>query len=132
MFVLESCLCVFFNQVSILAALAHDSVWLYAQALNETLSENEDPYNGHNVTRRMWSRTVTGAVGLIVDPSGRRSGLTPFRCRSAAGIQGDVTIDDNGDRESAYMMYHSQSSEGVFEVSCSHCPMCCKLTKGPL
>ncbi|XP_048851456.1 atrial natriuretic peptide receptor 1 isoform X3 [Brienomyrus brachyistius] len=61
------------------------------KALHETLLENEDPYDGRNVTRRMWSRTVTG-------------------------IQGDVTIDDNGDRESAYMMYHSQSSEGVFKV----------------
>ncbi|XP_036372525.1 atrial natriuretic peptide receptor 1 [Megalops cyprinoides] len=79
------------EKVSVLAALSHDSVWLYAQALNETLSENGNPYDGSAVTRKMWNRTITG-------------------------IQGDVTIDQNGDRESAYMMHHIQSSNGDFEV----------------
>lgn len=32
------------------------------------------------------------------------------------GIQGDVTVDSNGDRESAYMMKHMEAS-GVFKVS---------------
>ncbi|KAG5848363.1 hypothetical protein ANANG_G00097690 [Anguilla anguilla] len=79
------------EKVSVLAALSHDSVWLYAQALHETLSENGDPYDGYAITQRMWNRTITG-------------------------IQGDVTIDDNGDRESAYMMHHFQKSNGEFEV----------------
>ncbi|KAG7458595.1 hypothetical protein MATL_G00222120 [Megalops atlanticus] len=79
------------EKVSVLAALSHDSVWLYARALNETLSENGDPYNGSALTRKMWNGTITG-------------------------IQGEVTIDKNGDRESAYMMHHIQSSNGDFEV----------------
>ncbi|XP_061102891.1 atrial natriuretic peptide receptor 1 [Conger conger] len=84
------------EKVSVLAALSHDSVWLYAQALNETLSENADPYDGYAITQKMWNRTITG-------------------------IQGDVTIDDNGDRESAYMMHHFQQSSGEFEVVASYC-----------
>ncbi|KAJ8335807.1 hypothetical protein SKAU_G00391490 [Synaphobranchus kaupii] len=79
------------EKVSIMAALAHDSVWLYSQALHEALSENIDPYNGYAITQKMWNRTITG-------------------------IQGDVTIDDNGDRESAYMMHHFQESSGEFEA----------------
>ncbi|KAK3523212.1 hypothetical protein QTP86_022935 [Hemibagrus guttatus] len=72
------------EKVSVLAAIAHDSVWIYAQALHETLSENSDPFNGFEVTRRMWNRTITG-------------------------IQGDVMIDASGDREPAYMLKHSDS-----------------------
>uniref|UniRef100_A0A8C8G8V0 Protein kinase domain-containing protein n=1 Tax=Oncorhynchus tshawytscha TaxID=74940 RepID=A0A8C8G8V0_ONCTS len=74
------------EKVSVLAAIAHDSVWLYAQALNETLAERGDPYDGFTITRKMWNRTITG-------------------------IQGDVTMDANGDRESAYMMKHIQGAE---------------------
>nr|XP_015199399.1 PREDICTED: atrial natriuretic peptide receptor 1-like [Lepisosteus oculatus] len=80
------------EKVSVLPAIAHDSVWLYAHALNETISENGDPYNGTAISRKMWNRTITG-------------------------IQGEVTIDDNGDRESSYMMYHVQNkSNGTFQV----------------
>ncbi|KAI7811062.1 putative atrial natriuretic peptide receptor 1 [Triplophysa rosa] len=71
------------EKVSVLAAIAHDSVWLYAQALNETLAENGDPYDGFTITRRMWNRTITG-------------------------VQGEVTMDASGDRESAYMMKQLQ------------------------
>lgn len=52
-------------QVSILAALSHDSVWLYALALHETLSENGDPYDGYAITQRMWNRTITGLAPEI-------------------------------------------------------------------
>ncbi|GAA6098013.1 atrial natriuretic peptide receptor 1 isoform X2 [Tachysurus ichikawai] len=79
------------EQVSVLAAIAHDSVWIYAQALHETLSENCDPFNGFEVTRRMWNRTITG-------------------------IQGDVMIDANGDREPAYMLEHIQGSDSQCQV----------------
>ncbi|XP_045578603.1 atrial natriuretic peptide receptor 1-like [Salmo salar] len=48
------------EKVSVLAAIAHDSVWLYAQALNETLAEHGDPYDGFTITRKMWNRTFTG------------------------------------------------------------------------
>lgn len=51
---------VLIQQVSVLAAIAHDSVWLYAQALNETLAENGNPYDGLSITKRMWNRTITG------------------------------------------------------------------------
>ncbi|XP_031416050.1 atrial natriuretic peptide receptor 1 [Clupea harengus] len=79
------------EEVSVLAAIAHDAVWLYAQALNESLAENGDPYDGFRITRRMWNRTITG-------------------------VQGDVTMDSNGDRESAYMMKHIEVSSGAFKV----------------
>ncbi|XP_072525797.1 atrial natriuretic peptide receptor 1 isoform X2 [Salminus brasiliensis] len=79
------------EKVSILAAIAHDSVWLYAQALNETLMENADPFDGVAVTRRMWNRTITG-------------------------IQGDVTMDASGDREPAYMLAHTQGTDSQFQV----------------
>ena len=38
----------------------HDAVILYALALNDTLTEGEDPRNGTAVTRRMWNRTFNG------------------------------------------------------------------------
>ncbi|XP_052458767.1 atrial natriuretic peptide receptor 1 isoform X3 [Carassius gibelio] len=79
------------EKVSVLAAIAHDSVWLYAQALNETLAENGNPYDGLAITRRMWNRTITG-------------------------IQGDVTIDASGDRELNYMMKQIQGSNNQFQV----------------
>ncbi|KAI4903341.1 hypothetical protein NFI96_034376, partial [Prochilodus magdalenae] len=77
--------------VSVLAAIAHDSIWLYAHALNETLAEDADPFDGLAVTRRMWNRTITG-------------------------IQGDVTMDASGDREPAYMLKHTQGSDSQFQV----------------
>ncbi|XP_010886835.2 atrial natriuretic peptide receptor 1 isoform X1 [Esox lucius] len=77
------------EKVSVLAAFAHDSVLLYAQALNETLAEHGDPYDGLAITQKMWNRTIPG-------------------------IQGDVTMDSCGDRESAYMMKHLQ--DGEFKV----------------
>lgn len=51
---------VLIQQVSVLAAIAHDTVWLYAHALNETLAENGNPYDGLAITRRMRNRTITG------------------------------------------------------------------------
>ncbi|XP_060773170.1 atrial natriuretic peptide receptor 1 [Neoarius graeffei] len=79
------------EKVSVLAAIAHDSVWIYAQALHETLIENSDPFNGSEVTQRMWNRTIMG-------------------------IQGDVMIDASGDRESAYMLKHMQGSDSQCQV----------------
>lgn len=53
-------LIVLIQQVSVLAAIAHDTVWLYAHALNETLAENGNPYDGLAITRRMRNRTIKG------------------------------------------------------------------------
>ncbi|XP_017564963.2 atrial natriuretic peptide receptor 1 [Pygocentrus nattereri] len=79
------------EKVSLLAAIVHDSIWLYAQALNETLAENADAFDGFAVTRRMWNKTIIG-------------------------IQGDVTMDANGDCEPAYMLKHTQGSDSQFQV----------------
>ncbi|XP_067259450.1 atrial natriuretic peptide receptor 1 isoform X2 [Chanodichthys erythropterus] len=79
------------EKVSVLAAIAHDTVWLYAHALNETLAENGNPYDGLAITRRMRNRTIKG-------------------------IQGDVTIDANGDRELHYMMKQIQDSNEQSQV----------------
>lgn len=38
----------------------YDAVLLYAIALNETISQNGDPRNGTEITRRMWNRTFEG------------------------------------------------------------------------
>uniref|UniRef100_A0A8C9SDS6 Guanylate cyclase n=1 Tax=Scleropages formosus TaxID=113540 RepID=A0A8C9SDS6_SCLFO len=54
------------SQVSILAAMAHDSVWLYAQALDEILSENGNPYDGFAITRKMWNRTIRGELSFFL------------------------------------------------------------------
>jgi len=40
-------------------------VILYALALNDTLTEGEDPRNGTAVTRHMWNRTFTGVYGAL-------------------------------------------------------------------
>uniref|UniRef100_A0A8C1TMY6 Guanylate cyclase n=1 Tax=Cyprinus carpio TaxID=7962 RepID=A0A8C1TMY6_CYPCA len=81
----------FNEKVSFLAAIAHDSVWLYAQTLNETLAKKENPYDGLAITRRMWNRTIKG-------------------------IQGDVTIDASGDRELNYMMKQFQGGNNQCQV----------------
>jgi len=47
-------------QVNSFVGAFHDAVILYAQALNDTLAEGEDPRNGTAVTRRMWNRTFKG------------------------------------------------------------------------
>jgi len=51
---------VFTLQVNSFVGAFHDAVILYALALNDTLTEGEDPRNGTAVTRRMWNRTFKG------------------------------------------------------------------------
>ncbi|XP_070537042.1 LOW QUALITY PROTEIN: atrial natriuretic peptide receptor 1-like [Ptychodera flava] len=80
------------EEVSVLAGMAHDTVILYAIALNETLAEGGDPYDGKSLVRRLYGRT--------------------FR-----GIQGNITIDMNGDRDADFMMYDMTDVEnGTFQV----------------
>ncbi|XP_077993028.1 atrial natriuretic peptide receptor 1-like [Glandiceps talaboti] len=80
------------EEVSVLAGISHDTVILYAIALNETLAEGEDPYDGKSLVKRLYSRTFKG-------------------------IQGDVTIDNNGDRDADFMMFDmTDPVAGTFEV----------------
>ncbi|CAB1328233.1 unnamed protein product [Coregonus sp. 'balchen'] len=36
------------------------------KALNETLAEHGDPYDGFTITRKMWNRTITGIQGDVI------------------------------------------------------------------
>ncbi|XP_078664612.1 atrial natriuretic peptide receptor 1-like [Branchiostoma floridae x Branchiostoma belcheri] len=81
------------EEVSVLAAIVHDAVVLYATVLSEILEEGENPYDGRAMAERMRSRTFHG------------------------GIQGNITIDSNGDRDSDYMLYDMQDViNGTFKV----------------
>ncbi|XP_078693882.1 atrial natriuretic peptide receptor 1-like [Branchiostoma floridae x Branchiostoma belcheri] len=71
------------EEVSVMAAIAYDTVNIYAHALNETLAFGEDPYDGRRLAERVRNRTF-------------------------GGVQGWVTLDGNGDRETNYMMYSFQ------------------------
>ncbi|KAH8417160.1 hypothetical protein KR222_005193, partial [Zaprionus bogoriensis] len=72
-----------------------DGVLLYANALNESIREDPStltkPINGTDIVRRMWNRSFTG-------------------------ITGNVTIDSNGDRISAYSLLDMNPSTGRFEI----------------
>ncbi|KAH8363293.1 hypothetical protein KR084_007784 [Drosophila pseudotakahashii] len=72
-----------------------DGVLLYANALNESIREDSTmltrPINGTDMVRRMWNRSFTG-------------------------ITGNVTIDANGDRLSAYSLLDMNPTTGRFEI----------------
>ncbi|XP_036673310.3 atrial natriuretic peptide receptor 1 isoform X2 [Drosophila suzukii] len=72
-----------------------DGVLLYANALNESIREDPTmltrPINGTDMVRRMWNRSFTG-------------------------ITGNVTIDANGDRLSAYSLLDMNPATGRFEI----------------
>lgn len=69
----------------------HDAVLLYSLALKETLEEGKTPYNGNDVTRRMWNRTFEG-------------------------VSGRVSIDENGDRSAEYVLLDMEPVSGTFQV----------------
>ncbi|XP_052786457.1 atrial natriuretic peptide receptor 1-like isoform X2 [Mya arenaria] len=79
------------EEVNSFVGAFHDAVILYALALNETLQANRSITNGTEITRRMWNRT--------------------FR-----GITGNVSIDDNGDRNADYSLLDMDPVTGEFEV----------------
>ncbi|XP_053387550.1 atrial natriuretic peptide receptor 1-like isoform X3 [Mercenaria mercenaria] len=79
------------EEVNSFVGAFHDAVILYALALNETLEANRSITNGTEITRRMWNRT--------------------FR-----GITGNVSIDDNGDRNADYSLLDMDPETGEFEV----------------
>ncbi|XP_034660626.1 atrial natriuretic peptide receptor 1 [Drosophila subobscura] len=72
-----------------------DGVLLYANALNDSIREDPSmltrPINGTDMVRRMWNRSFTG-------------------------ITGNVTIDANGDRLSAYSLLDMNPNTGRFEI----------------
>lgn len=80
------------EEVNSFVGAFHDAVILYALALNETLEAKGSITNGKEITRRMWNRTFEG-------------------------ITGNVSIDDNGDRNADYSLLDMTDPEsGRFEV----------------
>ncbi|XP_054752067.2 atrial natriuretic peptide receptor 1-like [Lytechinus pictus] len=75
-----------------LASAFYDVMILYSLAVNETLAEGGDVYDGHAVTHRMWNRTFEGLYGQVV-------------------------INENGDRDSEYTLWDMTNTEnGTFEI----------------
>ncbi|XP_011679773.2 atrial natriuretic peptide receptor 1-like [Strongylocentrotus purpuratus] len=75
-----------------LASAFYDVMILYSLAINETIAEGGDVYDGHAVTKKMWNRTFDG-------------------------LYGKVKINENGDRDSEYSLWDMTDTEnGTFEV----------------
>ncbi|XP_068619964.1 atrial natriuretic peptide receptor 1-like [Battus philenor] len=82
------------EMVSTFVAAFYDAVLLYALALNDTLSQSDDPrgqLDGAAVIRNMWDRTFQG-------------------------ITGEVIIDANGDRVASYSLLDMNPNTSKFEV----------------
>ncbi|XP_050679275.1 atrial natriuretic peptide receptor 1 isoform X1 [Leptidea sinapis] len=80
--------------VSTFVAAFYDAVLLYALALNDTLSQSDDPrgqLDGAAVIRNMWNRTFQG-------------------------ITGEVIINENGDRVASYSLLDMNPDTSKFEV----------------
>ncbi|GFY60622.1 atrial natriuretic peptide receptor 1 [Trichonephila inaurata madagascariensis] len=79
--------------VNPLVAAFYDCVLLYAYSLNKTLSEGGNPMNGRSIARQIWNSTV---------PGGNKLRLT-----------GDITINENGDREADYTLNDMDPETGI-------------------
>ncbi|CAD7076674.1 unnamed protein product [Hermetia illucens] len=79
------------EEVNFFIGAFYDGVYLLGMALNETLTDNDDIRDGHDITRRMWNRDFHG-------------------------ITGHVRIDDNGDRDADYSILDLDPITGRFEV----------------
>ncbi|CAH2054244.1 unnamed protein product, partial [Iphiclides podalirius] len=82
------------EMVSTFVAAFYDAVLLYALALNDTLSQSDNPrgqLDGAAVIRNMWNRTFQG-------------------------ITGEVIIDANGDRVASYSLLDMNPNTSKFEV----------------
>lgn len=81
--------------ISVFVTSFFDGILLYANALNDSIREDPTvltrPLNGTDMVRRMWNRSFTG-------------------------ITGNVTIDANGDRISAYSLLDMNPTTGRFEI----------------
>lgn len=80
-----------FWQVNFFIGAFYDGVILLGMALNETLTANESLHDGQQITQRMWNRTFEG-------------------------VTGNVTIDENGDRDADYSILDMNPDTGKFEV----------------
>ncbi|XP_077987402.1 atrial natriuretic peptide receptor 1-like [Glandiceps talaboti] len=80
------------EKISLLAGMVHDSVYLYAVALNETLAENGDPYDGYSIAQKMYSR------------------------KDLPGVM-QMTMDNNADMDTDYMLLDMQyTDDGGFKL----------------
>ncbi|EFX72574.1 hypothetical protein DAPPUDRAFT_201000 [Daphnia pulex] len=79
------------DPVNPFVAAFHEAVLLYAIALNETLAAGGDVSNGTAITSRMWGRTFVG-------------------------ISGNVSMDENGDRNADYSLLDMDPITGIFQV----------------
>ncbi|GAB6027958.1 hypothetical protein CHUAL_002186 [Chamberlinius hualienensis] len=77
--------------VNIFVAAFYDAVLLYAIALNESLERGYSITDGAAITARMWNRTFVS-------------------------ITGNVSIDENGDRNADYSLLDMDPNTGRFEV----------------
>ncbi|OWF54640.1 Atrial natriuretic peptide receptor 2 [Mizuhopecten yessoensis] len=79
-------------EVNIFITAFYDSFLIYAQILNETLTDGGDILDGFNLTRRIWGRTFQG-------------------------IGGTIAIDHNGDRDTDFSLLDMDTSTGDFKVN---------------
>ncbi|CAL8115018.1 unnamed protein product [Orchesella dallaii] len=79
------------EEVSFFIGAFYDGVILLGMALNESLTAKESVLDGQQITLRMWNRTFEG-------------------------VTGNVTIDENGDRDAAYSILDMNPITGQFEV----------------
>ncbi|KAL3253720.1 hypothetical protein MRX96_054499 [Rhipicephalus microplus] len=77
------------HDINPVVAAFYDSVLMYAWSLNETLADGGDPRDGRTLARRLWNNT--------------------FR----AGLTGDISINENGDREADYTLNDLDPDTGV-------------------
>ncbi|XP_077987526.1 atrial natriuretic peptide receptor 1-like [Glandiceps talaboti] len=80
------------EKVSPFPAMVHDSVFIYAYALNETLRENGNTSDGYSIAQRMYGK------------------------QDLPGVL-KMTLDDNGDMDSDFMfLQFQQQDDGDFEI----------------
>ncbi|KAH9498154.1 Receptor-type guanylate cyclase gcy-28, partial [Bulinus truncatus] len=90
----------------------YDAVRMYATVLNESISEGGNPYDGLDITRRLWNRTFSGLIGPVtVNKDGDR--------------YSDVTItalNPEVGKFQTYAVYDSQRRTLTFSKSASSFP----------
>ncbi|XP_018495299.2 atrial natriuretic peptide receptor 1-like [Galendromus occidentalis] len=83
---LKLCLSGFQDEITPVVAAFYDCVMLYALCLNETLADRGSPFDGRAIVRNFWNRSLTGAE------------------QSSINFIGNLTLDNNGDREADYIL----------------------------
>ena len=100
---------------------------MYATALNEVVEEYgiKAKTDGEKIIKRMWNRTINGMLSYFLDELSWVS-MIQFLINSIQmnytffhfllGVTGNVTIDDNGDRNADYSLLDMDPSTGNFKV----------------